>query len=541
MNVGEYLFRRLKHAGVEHVFGIPGDFVLPHFRFAEEADVSLVVTTHEPGAGFAADAYARLRGLGVALTTFGAGGLNMINPIAQAYAERSPVLVVSGAPEIHGRQPDALFHHRVKGYESQLHAYREVTAVAVAPSDPLLAAEAIDLVLDVVLRTKRPGYLELPRDLVSAALPTISRTKSTGSTSDPAAVAEAMAEVDARLDQSRQPVIWAGLEIQRFGLRTDLIALVEKLGVPVVTSIEGKCVFPEHHPSFIGMYMGQTGSAVAREQAEGADCLLMLGSFLTDVSTGFYTAHIDPARVIAASADGLSIGYHRYPDVTLANLMSHLLASTTVKYWGMSPAMPPVATPFGGESKLRTADIIAELNEYLVAGKYVVVSDVGDCLYAAADLRTDLFLGPGYYSSMGFGVPAALAVPLACPERRAVVLVGDGGFQMTGLELATAARLGQNPIVILFNNGGYAMMQSIAGEKPYFNLPAWDYVALAGALGGRGIRVETRQELRTALQSAAQSPDFLLIDAVLESTDISPMWQRITDGVKARMARPRRT
>src|SRR5262249_7173745 len=150
--------------------------------------------------------------------------------------------------------------------------------------------------------------------------------------------------------------------------------------------------------------------------------------------------------------------------------------------------------------------------------------DVGDCLYASVDLRTDLFLGPGYYNSMGFGVPAALAVPLARPDRRAIALVGDGGFQMTGLELSTARRLRQNPIVILFDNGAYAMMQTIGGRKPYFELPRWEYPALARALGGRSVRVETRAELRAALTEAEQSPDFFLIDAILDPTDVSPTW-----------------
>ncbi len=130
MNVGEYLFRRLEELGVGHLFGIPGDFVVPHFRVAADVGLQIVVTTHEPGAGFAADAYARLAGLGAVLTTYGAGALNMVNAIAQAYAEKSPVLVVSGAPEVQGRRIDALFHHRVKGYDSQLNVYREITGAA---------------------------------------------------------------------------------------------------------------------------------------------------------------------------------------------------------------------------------------------------------------------------------------------------------------------------------------------------------------------------------------------------------------------------
>jgi len=147
MRVGEYLFHRLKALGVRHTFGIPGDFVLPLYQALERTPIQPIVVTHEPSAGFAADAYARIKGLGVALVTYGAGALNMVNATAQAYAERSPVLVVSGAPEIHDRRLDALVHHKVRTFESQLIVYREITCAAAALNDPRTALEEIDRVL----------------------------------------------------------------------------------------------------------------------------------------------------------------------------------------------------------------------------------------------------------------------------------------------------------------------------------------------------------------------------------------------------------
>ncbi len=536
MTVGEYLFGRLKTEGVGHLFGIPGDFVVPHFRVAADLGLQMVTTTHEPGAGFAADAYARLAGLGAVLTTYGAGALKMVNAIAQAYAERSPVVVVSGAPEVEGRRIDALFHHRVKSYDSQLNVYREITGAAAALNHPDVAAEAIDQVLDTVQATKRPGYLEVPRDVLSAPLrPAPARAPAPPR--DPDAEDEAVAEVLARIQACRRPVIYAGIETERFRLRASLIALAEKLGVPVVTSIEGKCVFPEDHPNFVGIYMGAAGSEEARTAVESADCLLVLGAFLTDVSTGYYTARIDRSKVIAASAEDVAVGYHRYPGIGLGELLARLLAAPSLPSFGFRrPATTPGAPPSDSDGPLRTAQIIDVVNAMVASDQYVVVSDVGDCLYASVDLRTDLFLGPGYYNSMGFGVPAALAVPLARPDRRAIVFVGDGAFQMTGLELSTARRLRQNPIVIVFNNGGYAMMQSIAGHQPYFELPGWDFPGLARALGGSGVRVKSQSELRKALADAESSAEFSLIDAVLDLSDVSPAWRRMTEGVQRRMA-----
>ena len=534
MRVGEYLFHRIKALGVEHTFGIPGDFALPLWRAQETSGLRPVVMTHEPSAGFAADAYARLRGLGVALVTYGAGGLNMVNPIAQAYAEKSPVLVVSGAPEIKNRDLDALLHHRVKTFDSQLKVYREVTEAAVAVNDPASALSDIDRVLATVLKLKRPGYLEIPRDLVGASGRAPEMQPGFKPPGLPA-LDEAMDEVISRLNQSLRPVIYAGVEIERFDLREKLIALAEKLNLPIVTSLEGKTVFPENHPNFIGLYMGRVGSETARERIEKADCVLMLGAFLTDVNTGLFTAKIDRAKLISASSEEVVVSYHRYPEVTLVDLIDYLLTSEKVRRHAFIP-LPEVSLPKRplGE-RLQSLTIIEELNRLLEPGRYIVISDVGDCLYASVELRTDHFLGPGYYNSMGFGVPAAIAAALAVPERRVIALVGDGGFRMTGMELSTARQMGVNPIVILWNNRCYGTLKAIAGAKDYFHLPSWDYVTVAKSLGGEGVRVKTRRQFRQALERAKESRRFFLIEAILPADQISPTWQRIAAEVRARL------
>ena len=168
MNLTEYLFHRLRELGVGHTFGIPGDFVLPVYAVQHELGMPTIVCTHEPGVGFAADAYARFKGLGVALVTYGPGALNTLNPVACAYAEQSPLLVISGGPEVALRRPELGLHHVVKTAESQLQIYREVTVDAAILDDPSTAPETIDRVLRQVVKAKRPGYLEIPRDLVRA-------------------------------------------------------------------------------------------------------------------------------------------------------------------------------------------------------------------------------------------------------------------------------------------------------------------------------------------------------------------------------------
>jgi indolepyruvate decarboxylase len=529
MRVGDYLFEQFKLRGVGDIFGIPGDFALPLYQSLAESGLRVVVNTHEPAAGFAADAYARIRGLGGVVVTFGAGGLNMVNPIAEAYAEKSPVIVVSGAPEIRGRKIDTLLHHKVRTFETQLNVYREITGSAVALSDSATAGEAIDHVFETTMRTKRPGYIEVPRDIAFAEMGQSPR-RAPRSRRDPAALREVMREVVARLNGSSHPVVYAGVEIQRFGLRKKLIALVERLGLPVVTSIEGKAVFPEDDPHFVGIYMGHIGSEAAMRTVENSDCVLMLGAFLTDVSTGIYTAKVDRSRVVSASAEAVVVGYHTYTDVVLTDLVEHLLRSRAARprSFAGQPPRPQASWRVGA---LTSTAIIEELNTLLDPSRSMVVSDVGDCLYAAIDLKAENFLGPGYYNSMGFGVPAAVAAQLAVPEKKVVALVGDGAFQMTGMELSTAKALGISPIIIVLKNSRYATLEAIAGKKPYFDLEPWDHVAIARALGGDGARVHTRSGFREAFAHAQSSQTFFLIEATV-APRMSSVWARLAQEVR---------
>src|SRR4029077_1559417 len=213
MNLTEYLFHRLRELGVGHTFGIPGDFVLPVYAVQEAVGMPTIVCAHEPGVGFAADAYARFRGLGVALVTYGPGALNTLNPIACAYAEQSPVLVISGGPEVALRRTELHLHHVIKTFESQLQIYREVTVDAAILDDPETAPATIDRVLRQVVESKRPGYLEIPRDRVAAPVadPVGPISRERGGEAREAlsdAIDEVVAEIGAMLSAARRPALY---------------------------------------------------------------------------------------------------------------------------------------------------------------------------------------------------------------------------------------------------------------------------------------------------------------------------------------------
>jgi indolepyruvate decarboxylase len=546
MKLTEYLFHRLRELGVGCTFGIPGDFVLPVYAVQEEVGMPTVVCAHEPGVGFAADAYARFRGLGVALVTYGPGALNTLNPVACAYAEQSPLLVVSGGPEVALRRPDLNLHHVIKTYESQLQIYREVTVDAAILDDIASAPETIDRVLRNVVASKRPGYLEIPRDRVAVPVaepagPLLVRPDAQASEAIAGAIDEAVEEILSMLKAASRPALYVGVGIRRHALTGSVVRLAERLGVPVVTDLLGKAAFPESHPQFAGVYLGALGDPGVRSLLDESDCVLGIGVVATDLGTGFWTQRIQPKSRVMIDADGVRVRHHRYDGLPIVEVVETLLQRSPQASRASSrpvdearireaSAGPEAMTAGERTGLLRVSEVIDVLRG-LDQTRYSFVTDVGDSWFIGLELRADVFVAAGYYSSMGFAVPAALGAGLAEPSRRPFVIVGDGAFQMTGTELATHVDLGLRPIVLLLNNGGYGMLEAIDRPRRYFDRRGWDYPALARSLGAEAERISTPQELSAALGRADAASGAYLIEAFTARDDLSPVMARIRSHV----------
>jgi len=539
--IGEYLIQQLYAHGVRHVFGIPGDYVLGFYGQLERSKLRLINTCDEQGAGFAADAYARVRGLGAVCITYCVGGLKVANSTAEAFAEKSPVVVISGAPGIKERDKNPLLHHKVREFYTQKKVFEQLTIASTVLSDPQTAFQEIDRVLHAALRFKRPVYIELPRDLVATPGIGHHRTPEIHERSDPKSLRAALAEAQEMINGARQPVVLADVEVHRFGLQDQVLQLVQKTNIPVAATVMGKSVIGEQHPLYLGIYEGAMGREDVRQFVERSDCLIMLGAFMTDINLGVYTARLDPARSIYATSEKLSIRYHTYEEVRFKDFMRGLLGlRLRRRARGAFPRPVPVPAfkARKGAVRLTVKRLFARLNAFL-SENTVVVADVGDSLFGAADLfirhRTE-FLGPAYYASMGFAVPASVGAQLANPKLRPLVLVGDGAFQMTGVELATTARYGLNPVVVVLNNRGYGTERHMQ-DGPYNDVWPWHYSRLPDLLGaGRGFIVQTEEDLDRALEEAQRwTKSFCLLDVQLEPLDRSPALDRLASRLAKRL------
>jgi len=534
-SIGEYLIQRLRDYGIADVFGLPGDYVLSFYTMLEESPINTVGCTREDCAGFAADAYARVHGMGALCVTYCVGGLSVCNAVAGAYAEKSPVVVISGSPGLRERVHNPLLHHMVRNWRTQYDVFEKLCIAGAELSDPLTAFREIDRVLATCQRYKRPVYLELPRDMVHVRSETAPPYEQYSPKSDSLALAEAVEEAAQRIEQARQPVFLLGVEVHRFGLQDAVLRLAEAAGIPLAATMLGKGVVAETHPLYMGLYEGALGREEVAKYVEASDCVVMLGTFMTDINLGIYTAALDIGSCIYATSEQLRIRHHHFHDVRLEDFLHKLVLR------GLKPvvSLPPAPTDWNKEPFTLQADapitvtrLIARLDEQL-DGETIVIADIGDALFASTELTTrgqTEFLSPAYYTSMGFSVPAALGAQVARPQARVVAIVGDGAFQMTGMELSNLVRRRMPVIVIVLNNRGYGTERLLhPGEHEFNNIHCWQYDQLPAVLGGgTGYEVRTEGDFDRVLEAAwadASGPSVLNVQ--LDPQDRSPALDRL--------------
>ncbi len=540
--IGQYLLAKLYEAGACHIFGVPGDYILQFYEEITHSRIKHIGTTREDTAAFAADGYARCQGIGALAVTYGVGALNVVNAIAGAHAESSPVVVISGAPGVREQRDDPLIHHRFGPFTFQREIFDRITCMTVVLDDSFIAFRQIDRAIAAAQQSSKPVYIELPRDMVMETgfkVP-VEPTQQTAP-SDEAALSEAVAETVELLAVRTSPMVIAGVEVHRRGLQDALVHLVERAQLPIAATLTGKSVIAERHPAYVGVYEGAMSSEAARYMVEQSDLLLMLGMTLNDVDTGIYTARLDPNRMVRASQGEVIIRHHRYPRVTLGDFVKSLSQSVSARGESL-PAIPagPEAPGFPERGRpMSITRLIGRLNSALTPDM-MVICDTGDCLFAAVELRVHErteFLASGFYTTMGFAVPAALGAQIARPDRRALILVGDGAFQMTGTELSTHASLKLSPIVIVFNNRGYSTERYIL-DGPFNDIHDWRFDKLGEVIGPmRGFDASTEEEFESALHEAIAfrgAPN--IINVHLEPNDPSPALRRLAEHLKSMVA-----
>jgi alpha-keto-acid decarboxylase len=534
--VGDYLLDRLVELGVSEIFGVPGDYNLEFLdHVVAHPGIRWVGNSNELNAGYAADGYGRLRGMSAVVTTFGVGELSAANAVAGSYAEHVPVVHIVGGPSKDAQGTRRPLHHSLGDgdFEHFFRISREITC-AQANLMPATACREIDRVLSEVREQKRPGYILMSTDVArfpteppESALP-----RYTGGTS-PRALA-LFVDAAAELIADHQLTVLADLLVHRLHAVPELEELLSADVVRYATLMWGKSLLDESSPNFLGIYAGAASSEAVRAAIEEAPVLVTAGVVFTDMVSGFFSQRIDPARTIDVEQYQSSVAGHVFAPLEMG---AALQALARILQRRPHRAPPPAPTPVpasedGAPAPTRDRQLTQKmvwdrLCVALTPGN-VVLADQGTSFYGMADHRLPrgvTFIGQPLWGSIGYTLPAAVGAGVAHPERRTVLLIGDGAAQLTVQELATFSREGLTPVIVVINNDGYTVERAIHGEDaPYNDIAGWNWTDIPNALGVSdhlAFRAETYGELDDALTAAATNKDRLvLVEVVLPRLEI---------------------
>ncbi|EIK9390662.1 alpha-keto acid decarboxylase family protein [Salmonella enterica] len=541
--VADYLLDRLAGCGIGHLFGVPGDYNLQFLdQVIDHPTLRWVGCANELNAAYAADGYARMSGAGALLTTFGVGELSAINGIAGSYAEYVPVLHIVGAPCSAAQQRGELMHHTL-GDGDFRHFYRMSQAISVASAilDEQNACFEIDRVLGEMLAARRPGYIMLPADVAKkTAIPPAEALAL------PVHEAQSGVETAFRyharqcLMNSRRIALLADFLAGRFGLRPLLQRWMAETPIAHATLLMGKGLFDEQHPNFVGTYSAGASSKEVRQAIEDADRVICVGTRFVDTLTAGFTQQLPAERTLEIQPYASRIGE------TWFNLPMAQAVSTLRELCLECAFAPPPTRSAGQPVRIDKGELTQEsfwqtLQQYLKPGDILLV-DQGTAAFGAAALSlpdgAEVVVQP-LWGSIGYSLPAAFGAQTACPDRRVILIIGDGAAQLTIQEMGSMLRDGQAPVILLLNNDGYTVERAIHGAAQRYNdIASWNWTQIPPALNAAQQaecwRVTQAIQLAEVLERLARPQRLSFIEVMLPKADLPELLRTVTRALEAR-------
>lgn len=534
ITIGSFILQQLRALKVDRIYGVPGDYNLALLETIEhDSSCEFIGNCNELNAAYAADGYARLNGAGALITTYGVGDLAALSGIAGAYAESAPVICIAGTPPLHAMQGNALLHHSLAdgNFDNVMNCFRQFT-VAQALITPENAATEIPRVIACAWQRKKPVYLQLPSDICEVEIevadnPAPYRLPS----SDASHLQLASAALLERINRAKRPIILIDQMVERYQLQTQVLALADKFAIPLTNMPTAKCAISENTPGWQGGYNGDLSRPELFELMAQSDCILSFGVRLVDSTTGYFSQQIPEQSVVDIQPFSLKLDNISYPAVTASELLQALLEKAP------ATSQPPLKSLSGPQQKLAQPssepldqDYFWQRIRRFIQADDVLVVENGTSGAAIGGMRMPngvTVVNQPIWGSIGYTLPALLGTMMAAPQRRQLLFIGDGSFQLTAQELSTLLRHEQKPIVFLINNDGYTIERYILGETSSYNaIGSWDYAKLPAVLSPQTqafcVTVETSQQLEMALEQASRQDQLAFIEVKLPMMDSPP-------------------
>ncbi|MCG7339166.1 alpha-keto acid decarboxylase family protein [Staphylococcus sp. ACRSN] len=486
--IGQYLMDCISNVGVDKIFGVPGDFNLTFLDdIIDRDDMEWVGNTNELNASYAADGYARVKGISAMVTTFGVGELSAVNGIAGAYAERVPVIQITGAPTQKVEHSGKYVHHSLgEGTFDDYRKMYEPITTAQAYITEENAQKEIPRVIDAAINERRPVHIHLPIDVAAIEIE-VSETYRYKQ-NEIKYVTPYIEMVKSKLNSADQPVIITGHEINSFGLHEALEQFVNQTGIPVAQLSLGKGAFNEENPYYMGIYDGAIADENIKNYVDNSDAILNIGAKLTDSATSGFSYQFDLDDVIMLNHHNFKMNETRNSEVTLYDLITGLQTIDYHNHADFPKFKQPVTHNYILNNKPLTQETYFKMMQDFIQNDDIIIAEQGTSFFGAYDLalaKENQFIGQPLWGSIGYTLPSTLGTQLADPKRRNVLLIGDGSLQLTVQEIATMIKLKQTPIIFIINNDGYTVERKIHGENALYNdIAMWNYKLLPTVFGG---------------------------------------------------------
>lgn len=539
ITVAEALVRCLEEEGVEMVFGYPGGAILPVYDALNNTTIKHILVRHEQGAAHAADGYARVTGkVGVCMATSGPGATNLITGIANAYMDSVPMVVITGQVATTQVGTDAFQEVDITGITLPITKHNYL--VKEPEQLPAIVKKAFR-----IAATGRPGpvLIDLPKDVAESTinfkypktvdLPGYKPTYK----GHPSMVKQAARMIM----ESERPVIYAGGGIRISNAAPELLQLAETISAPVTHTLMGLGCFPGNHPLFLGM-LGLHGTRYANQAVTECDCLIAVGARFDDRVVARISGFAPTARIIHVDIDPAEIGKNIRINLPIVGDVKNVLKAIQplLEIKNNTPWVERVQElkkkyplQYSRNGLLKPQFVLEKLNE-LKDDSAIVVTDVGQHqMWAAQYLRFTeprSFLSSGGLGAMGFCLPAAVGAKLGAPDKDVIVVIGDGGFQMTMQELGTAAEQRLNLKIFILNNSRLGMvrqLQEFYCGKRYIAVDLQfnpDFAELAKIYGMEGYTVATEEQLQEILPQVLASPAPVIVNCMIDPNEnVLPM------------------
>ncbi|WP_193014352.1 MULTISPECIES: alpha-keto acid decarboxylase family protein [Gammaproteobacteria] len=537
--VVEYILNRLYDLGISDIFGVAGDYAFPiEDTICNSSHMRWIGNCNELNAAYAADGYARIKGMAALSTTFGVGELSAINAIAGSYAENLPIFHLVGMPTSGVQKSKRLVHHTLGNGDFDIfYQLGQRLACAHAILTPENCIAEIERLITTALKERRPVYIGLPSDY--AMMPVIENTSVTipkKPTSDKKALEKVVSTIIEKLIHSNSICVLPGILSSRLGLSDNVQLFINKTGLPYATMFMDKSILSESNHQYIGMYDGKLMTPDVREFVENSEYVVGIGAIMTDFNTGSFTADIKPEQFISIMPEYVVIDSVIYSSIYMEDILSELTKRLPNKTYHQIKAKGLGDAIFSNNGEITAQYLYPRLEKFFKPND-IIIAETGTfsmglgfaLLPAAAQFHNQTLWG-----SIGWATPASFGAALAAPEKRIILITGEGSHQLTVQEISQFVRFGLKPIILVLNNDGYLIERLLCDypEAYYNDLAQWNYHLLPKAFGAKDWhceKVTTINELNKALEVAESTESASYIEIVTERYEASELAQKLKE------------